>query len=66
MSAKQQNYATKTLSSRLNLANHFIYPLIKLFMFLNFQFAAFTKFILLENRMSSELPSQFDGLFKIA
>ena len=66
MSAKQQNYATKTLSSRLNSANHFIYPLIKFLVCLTFQFEAITSFILLEIRMSSEPPAQFDGLYNIS
>ena len=35
-------------------------------MFLTFQFAAITKFILSEIRMSGEPLSQFDGLYKIS
>ena len=60
------DFCNLALSSKINLANHFSYPLIKFFVCLNFQVAVITKFILLENIMSGEPPTQFDGLYKIA
>ena len=60
------DFCNKTLNSRLNLANHFSYPLFKFLVCLTFQFAAFTRFILSEIKMSGEHPAQFDGLYKIS
>ena len=59
-------YFCNSLNNKLSLSNNFSYPLIKLFVCLNFQFATITKFILSEIRMSGEPPAHFDGLYKIA